>query len=252
MNRLTAVSVLALVLAGACQDISPDRARPTVAGPSFQEGPPSDAECRGALTGRFNNVVVPAGADCVLTNSILEGNLTALEGSSLATHNNTIAGNVQADKARGVNINGSSVGGNIDIVGGEAPFGTTGFLVSSVTLTEGNINLKKNRGSVRLEVNTLDKGDINVTDNTIPLPGPFFEDLLVLSNRAGKIKVYRNTGAGPKYVFDNFAGHSLHCVGNDEPFTGGPNTDTPKAKGQCFTTTPPPPPGPAEPPPGEQ
>lgn len=227
MRRITAMPIT-LLFAAACSDTTTGPTKLKEIGPSFQSSN-SDVECHGALTGTFQNVVVPSGSNCFLLNSTLSGNLKALPGSQISTSNNTIAGNIQADGATFVDLVGDHVGGNIDIVGGPAGF-QTGFLdyrIRGATVAEGNIHVLKNQRTVFVEQNTLVKGNIQVEDNFNLV------NLIVQANSVPRnIQVYKNRGPGPKTVDFNIAGQSIQCFENEPTFNGQPNT-APKLEGQC-------------------
>src|SRR5688572_26677433 len=122
MRRFAAVPVLAFGLAVACESVTaPDPYQRQVGGPRFEQSPagPSDRECIGTLPpGTYQNVIVPPGQTCTISNSRMTGNITALAGSRLFSTNNTVEGNIQADKARRVDIRLGTVGGGISIVEG--------------------------------------------------------------------------------------------------------------------------------------
>jgi hypothetical protein len=208
-----------------------------------------DARCVGSLPpGTYDNVVVPRGADCVLSGAIVRGNVKALRGAGLFSNGNRIAGNLQGDRPRFVGSLGDTISGNVHVTGAT---GTPGFLfdglsinvfVCSARLADGNIVVEKSRnGTVvvgtLLEVcpgNTVTKGNIKVERNFIP-PG---EVLAVVRNTVGgNLQVFTNTGAGAKNVAGNVVRQNLQCKENDPPFIGEPNTAR-NAEGQCFATPP--------------
>jgi hypothetical protein len=229
MRRFAAVPVLALAFAVACdkRPTSPDRAQPEVAGrASFQVVPQqSDQPCMGSLPpGTYDNVIVPPGQFCFISNSTIRGNLKALPGSlGLNTFNNTIAGSVQADKVlQFVNLVFDRVGGNVDINDG------TGFFYAAqvLTLSSGNITVIKNTNQVVVNGNRV-AGNIKVEDNR----NLFF--MLVQGNNVREnIQVFKNTGTGFKTVSFNTAGESVQCKENQQPFFGNPNF-APVLEGQC-------------------
>jgi hypothetical protein len=199
MNRFAAVAVLAL-LTVACNDAT----RPT--GPTHQRhaGGPSlnsstDAECVGALPpGTYQNVTVPEGETCTISNSIVTGNIKALAGSQLHAQDNTVAGSIQADKAVTVAIIGGSVGGGIGIFDstGEPSF-VEDVNIRFVTVMQ-DIQLVKNTGRITIFSNFLPNGNITVADNAVQL------QLNITSNvvAGGNIEVLKNTG-GSIFMFGN-------------------------------------------------
>jgi hypothetical protein len=230
MRRITAVPALAVLFAAACGETTTGPVEPKDVKPLLQSTD-SDFHCIGTNTGTFQNVIVPSGTFCFLFNSTLTGNLKILPRAEVTTFNNTIAGDIQADKALFVDLVGDHVGGNIEIVDGD-PTGSSqaGFLdyrVLGATVSDGNIHVIKNQGSVFVQNNILVKGNIKVEDNLN------LDQLIVHNNQVPQnIQVFKNKGAGPKVVFFNIAGQAVQCFENDPPFTGVPNT-APTLEGQC-------------------
>src|SRR5687768_18568325 len=85
MNRLECI--IAMVISAALVLVLPSNAEA------------DDTACVGALTGTFDNVIVPPGQVCHLTNSMVWGNVKALEGAQLRIDHSHINGNVEGDKA---------------------------------------------------------------------------------------------------------------------------------------------------------
>ena len=230
MSRFTAIPTLGLLLALACGETMTGPVEPTDVKPLLQSSD-SEVQCIGSLTGTFQNVTVPSGQFCALTNSFLTGNLKALPGSMLTSMNNTIRGDIQADKALFVDVVGDHVGGNIEIFEGPGrdpfQFGFLDYRVREATVMEGNIHVSKNQGNVFVEENMLLKGNIVVEDNFNLI------QLIVEHNETPRnIQAYKNMGAGPKVVRFNIAGQVIQCFGNQPIFVGAPNT-APRAEGQC-------------------
>jgi hypothetical protein len=234
MRRFATVPVLALAFAVACdkRPTSPDRAQPAVGGrPSYQVVPqqgPSDQSCVGTLPpGTYQNVFVPPGASCFLSNSTLTGNLVALPGSKeLTTQNNRIAGSIQADSVvNAVSLFQDEVGGNVEISDGPGSF----YGALNLTLSQGNIHLIKNSGSLFVRGNRLLGGNLKVEDNAV-----FFIMFVFENDVRQNIQVFKNVNFGPgfKNVTFNTAGESVQCKENAPPFIGTPNV-APKLEGQC-------------------
>jgi hypothetical protein len=202
----------------------------------------NDFQCVGVVTlGSFDNVVVPEGALCDITNSQITGNIKALQNSTLfVAGGNTIGGNVEGDKARDVEIfNRGALLPNVIHGNGVIVEDSIETFVCGAVLPHGNIIIVKNRGAL-LGVggpfcagffgggNTVERGNIKVEDNVIS------SSLEVSDNRVGQnVQVYKNTGAASKRVANNTAGESVQCFDNLPPFVGGPNF-APKREGQCF------------------
>jgi hypothetical protein len=190
------------------------------------------------LTGKFDNVVVPEGQTCILTNSTVRGNVKALENSKLFATNNIIRGNIEGDKAEVMDLRSNKVGGNIDIKEGETNDPEDDVQVFANRLLNGDIKVEKMTGEIEVGVtrdpalaNIVPKGNIFVQEN-LPVAGP--EGLEVSTNRVGEnLQVFKNRGDAPKFVQNNTVGENLQCFENDPPFVGGPNIAQ-KAEGQCF------------------
>jgi hypothetical protein len=193
----------------------------------------SDTECRGNLIGAFDNVVVPPGEVCSLTNSVVKGNVKALENSVLIMDNDQVGGSIEGDKADNVTVFSSVVQGNIEIKDtpliGE-PGHVTGANVVGTTLPNGNIVIEKNSASeMVITDNILKKGSMKVEENF----GVSEEALIVDRNVvAQNLQVFKIRGPGVKSVQFNTVGQNLQCFENDPPFFGSPNTAH-KAEGQC-------------------
>ena len=206
-----------------------------------------ETRCEGLLSGTFDNVVVPRGANCSLSFSTVRGNVKALRGSSLMTTNNEIAGNVDGVRPRWVGSLNDSIGGNFSVTGATGP----GFFFSNLSvnvficnarLPDGNIAVERSAGGTvavgsLLDVcpgNTVAKGNVKVEDNIIP-PA----ELLAVSRNSvgGNVQVFGNRGQGQKTVAENTVRQNLQCERNDEPFVGAPNVAR-NAEGQCSAAAP--------------
>lgn len=209
-----------------------------IAAPTAQA---DDFQCAGVVTlGVFDNVVVPEGGFCDISNSQIRGNIKALRNSTLyVSGNNRIGGNVEADKASDVQI--FNRGGPSNVISGNGVIveNSTATAICGAVIPNGDIIIVKNRGFA-LAIggspctaffgggNTLDKGNIKVEDSVI---SSLFE---VSDNRvAQNVQVFKNAGAATKRVMNNTAGESVQCFDNVPPFIGGPNF-APKREGQCF------------------
>jgi hypothetical protein len=201
----------------------------------------NDFQCVGVVTlGSFDNVVVPEGAFCDITNSQIRGNIKALANSTLfVAGGNTIGGNVEGDKARDVEIfNRFALLPNVIHGNGVIVEDSIETFVCGAVLPKGDIIVLKNRGAL-LGIggpfcvgfgggNTVERGNIKAEDNVITSS---FE---ISDNRVGQnLQVYKNTGGAAKRVANNVVGESVQCFDNAPPFVGGPNM-APKREGQCF------------------
>lgn len=189
-----------------------------------------DTECNGFLTGTFDNVVVPPGATCFLSNSFVAGNVKALENSTLFSSRNNIQGNLEGDKPLDVTSFFDTVSGNIQFADVTPPPGFLFFVtVINTTLTNGNLEILKNNSAVlSLVNNTVLNGNVKVEENNTT------GDFVVSGNRvAQNLQVFKNRGSAQKRVQANTVGQDLQCFENRLNFTGGHNTAQ-KSEGQCF------------------
>jgi hypothetical protein len=195
-----------------------------------------DTTCVGFVTGPHDNIVAPPGALCIVSAAQVKGNIKALENSRLVVFNVAVGGSIDGDKVDSVQIVDSLVGGNIQIKEG----GTTRFLFSVLIcqtfLPNGNIVVEKMSGGVIVgdavsfffcPGNTVAKGNISIQENVITT---VFS--VRFNNVSENLQVFKNTGAGPKFVQFNTAGESVQCTDNAPPFVGSPN-NAPKKEGQC-------------------
>ena len=178
--------------------------------------------CTTVLTGTYDNVVVPSGADCILAGAQVTGNVRVESGASLhAIAATTIGGNVHGIHSRFVLLQfQTQVGGNLHIHGGDA--GTTsGFdILTSIggnaqielnagktfvdaAIVGGQLHIMRNSGCIEAEFNTVG-GNVRVEDNIIPLVsvcplGNVPGGMSVTGNMvSGNLMVLRNTGDGAK------------------------------------------------------
>lgn len=195
----------------------------------------SDTSCVGTLTaGTFDNVVVPAGQSCTLTNSTVKGNVKALENSALDARDNSIGGNVQGDKAENIDLHRNSIGGNVELKEGESsPSQALDVNMRGNKLSNGNIKVEKMRGDVFIIENAVRNGNVQVFENVVIGPPGDDEELRVQVNRVSQdVQVFKTKGNGPKFVTGNTVGQNLQCKENDSPFTSTGNTAG-KYEDQC-------------------
>jgi hypothetical protein len=202
-----------------------------------------DTECfLGIPVGTYDNIVVPEGGDCVLTNTVVRGNVKVRRGASLFSTNNDIGGNIDGDRPRWVGSLGDRIGGNFSVTGATGPgFGFMGLSVNAflclADMPNGNVKVQKSQGTIAVGSlipecagNNVANGNIQLQDNFIPP----LELMTVARNFVdGNLQVFKNRGPGQKTVAENTVTQNLQCRRNDEPFVGGPNVAR-KAEGQCF------------------
>jgi len=210
--------------------------------------------CEGTLPpGDYDNVVVPQGPRCYLSDSIVRGNVIALEHSSIAMVRDEVDGNVkaleQADviiidsevrgnvkghRADAVGVLTSTVGKSIHIVGANVPgpFGPVAVSVHGTLLPKGNIHIERNTTlGVGIGNTTLEKGNVKVAGNVVH--HPLFGLVIRANQIAGNMQVFNNSGPAEKFVQHNDIRAALRCFENTDPFIGGPNFAQ-KAEDQCF------------------
>lgn len=206
-----------------------------------------EVECTGPLgPGTYPHVVVPSGATCDLSDSVVSGNVRVLPGGTLFLETTQVGGNVVGHDVTRVLIGRSTVDGNIVVIGGEAPFGGTVLLCA--TSVSGNVIVQQVTGGigVRTYIPGFDfpagfAARCGAASNEIA------GNLVVSNNNSIRILVHdnlvehnllavNNSGPGPKVFRDNRVGHVLVCLKNEELFTAHGNTAE-KAKAQCSNGT---------------
>jgi hypothetical protein len=258
-NRVSVVVVVvsALALAASLWALASQQPKPVQA-----QTTGGDTECADRdntdpstyLTGTFENIVVPQGEECVLSNSEVSGDVTVLDDARLFAYTNTIGGNVRAiDRSRSAVgtdliirlIDSNNVRGNVEATGASllrlTQSNTVGgsvlareganILICGTTLPTGSIQVRTQTPTSMYiggdlcgglgGGNTLNGGSIQVAQNE------FAEEIynLNVSNNqvAQDLVVSKNTGAGQKSVEYNTVGGNLQCKKNDTPFDGQPN-----------------------------
>jgi hypothetical protein len=234
MHRLIFIAAT-VALAMACQSSTGPSLDANAAGDGVAStgngsgnGSGGNRRCAGTLTGTFDNVTVPVGATCTLTNSTVRGNVKALENARLFMSNNQVRGNVEGDKASVVQVRSGTVGGNIQIKEGRSPNELGALVTDGTVVTGGDIQIEKmNTGQVRVSNARVEKGNIQITENITS------GSLEIVGNHvAQNLQVFKNRGGGNKVVSGNTVGQDLQCKENTSPFTGGPNTAG-DIEGQC-------------------
>jgi hypothetical protein len=155
-----------------------------------------------AGTTMLDNVKVPRGQTCTLTNVRVKGSIKVGSDARLVATNVDVKGSIQAKDYASVRINGASkVGGSIQLVEG---FGGTATLVTITgTRVKGEIQLKDNFGVVSISANRVN-GDIQVFEN-----------------------------AGASTIATNLVGGNLQCKENLPAPIGAGNMVKGNAEDQC-------------------
>ena len=119
----------------------------------------SNVTCNNVMLGAqsYQNIVVPAGAHCVLLGTSLTGNLELRTGASLEASNVTMDGNLLGVSAGGIRVTGGRVGGSVQVEKSQA-------LALGGTVVEGSVYLDANAGFIGLQDLRV-TGDIQLTDN---------------------------------------------------------------------------------------
>lgn len=225
---------------------------------------PPNAECRGFLTGTFQNVTVPEGQFCFLSNSTVLGNAKSLEDATFFSVNNRIDGNLVADKSRRVfwtglastafdpappvGSNAGFVGGNVlvrDLRGDPASSFNIGICALDV---RGNLIVEKAMDA-RIEIGSRlpncamgndVAGNLQVFQNRLSAQqvGRFFDDLSVFNNDVGgELQVFRNvspTANNPQNVEMNRVQGNAQVFRNMGPGDKRVVNNTIREDLQCF------------------
>jgi hypothetical protein len=147
--------------------------------------------CRGSITGSHDNVTVPDGASCSITNARIEGNVEVKTGSALVVSGPVyIGGNVQSEESRSVILAGLGI------------------------TIEGSVQIKKATEVVRIERGTTVLGNIQYEENNAPLTmtGTFVH---------GDFQMEKNFGGAS--LQNNTIRQNMQCKENRPAPTGGAN-----------------------------
>jgi hypothetical protein len=231
MQPRRSVLSFAFLLATACGSsiTGPDRQGPDALAPSLQTSGAATSECTDLIYGAtLQDVVVPAGASCILAYSTVSGNLTVMKGGSIYSVANQIAGKAEFDNPASVELVDDVIAGTLSIDGdrrddGNAPY----YVLSHVTVTKGDIVITGNAGVfVSLRGDWVLDGSIRVQTNVDSF-------LSIIGNEASQdIHVVGNTGAGSNVVRTNTAGGTIRCDGNEPVPVAGFNRAA-RIQGQC-------------------
>jgi hypothetical protein len=195
---------------------------------------PTDGSVQGGLdSGTFDDVEVPPGMICVLSNSTVTNSVRALAGSRLFIQGSQIGGDVEGLGASAVQVSSESeIAGDLRVLNADDTFYASCAVENATIL--GDVTCQANDpGSpiIRAEQGpTVIGGSVNFLDNVIPAGHVM---LLLNSSIGTDAEVKDNGGPGFKQVSGNTVAGKLQCKKNDATFSGGPN-NAGKAKGQCF------------------
>jgi hypothetical protein len=154
----------------------------------------ADTQCVGAISGPHDNVVVPRGATCVISNAQIKGSIK-------------VYGNLDMFAPR------STVGGNID---GEPGHGYV-RLWSGSALVQGNVQIKGSTSGIAagFEPNQEIRGNFQWEENNNRL-------VAQASIIGGNVKAEKNTGGGFIGPGNNI-GNNVECKENTPPIGEGGN-----------------------------
>src|SRR5262249_41859421 len=164
---------------------------------STLESAAGSTACTGALTGTFNNVVVPESASCTLTSALVQGNVEVRSNARLVVNGvSTIQRNIAADHCVSMLLSGTvAVGGNVEIQYCTMPSGYTGPGIQ----ISGNVACHHNAGACVAQSGTIGK-NVEISDNTSATASD-----ISLNRIGGNLSCHGNTpppahGLGPNAV----------------------------------------------------
>jgi hypothetical protein len=151
----------------------------------------------GAVT-LSDNLEIPAGFDCVLEGTSVEGNVTLGRDSSLTATDVAVDGNIQGQEALFLDLLASEVGGDVQFENG-------GSVTIVDSFIDGNLQLKANGGDILADGNEI----------------------------VGDLQAFDNVSALPIELIDNTIGGNLQCKANAPPPIGGGNVVDGNKEDQC-------------------
>jgi len=213
-------------------------------------------KCDGTFTGlTVKNLVVEPSAVCLLTNSVIQGDVRVRAGADFEAGNTSIAGSVKGYQALTIYLySGSSVGGHLrtrdtsQVFAFNSTIGDSIRVVGSTdqvflcnnTVGDGIAVLRS--GPNILVGDHLDPncaGNIVQHGNLVVADNATYVELVVGDNSVldGSMFVIDNTGTptftSGESVLGNQGGDTLACFGNAAPFVGSPNPGWLQYGGQC-------------------
>lgn len=182
--------------------------------------------CRRAVTGRFDNVLVPAGARCDLVDARVRGNVKVERGGRLLARGVDVIGNIEGDGAMELAVVGGRIGGNLKLTEGRNAGGAA-LAVDGGTVVVGDVQVDKTDAAAVRVLGAEIGGNLQVVET---ITG---SELRLAANRVrGDIQVFKNVGRGSQAVRDNWSDQSIQCLENVGPFVGSPNRAS-DYEGQC-------------------
>jgi len=155
-----------------------------------------------AGTTMLDNVKVPRGQTCTLSNVRVKGSIKVGVDATLVAMNVDVKGSIQGKEFKSVTINGvSKVGGSIQLDDGG--FGAPMAVRVNTTRVKGEIQLKESMGVIQITGNRIN-GDVQLFDNL-----------------------------GASTISTNMIGGNLQCKENLPPPTGTGNLVRGNAEDDC-------------------
>ena len=225
----------------------------------------ASVNCTGTLTGTFDNIIVPAGAECDLGAATVNGSINVRAGALLfiygpATVKGSVSGtgsaaiiiyNASVTPTASINKNapvsgksevvaGNNVLGNLNITNNNTAQICGAFIGGNVFIT-GTYGTEVAFGGSEPGAACSQNGGGNVIGGTVSIQNnntTFFRDA---DNVVGRtMTVSGNQGSANKNVLNNSVAGTLSCFNNAAPFNAGGNSAT-TSTGQCANKEQPPP-----------
>lgn len=210
----------------------------------------TSVNCTGALSGTFDNIIVPAGAECDLGVATVNGSISVGVGASLyMTGPATVKGSVSGIGSSVISItnskplptlgtkpnalvNGNSILGNLNIGNNDSAYVCGAFIGGNVFITGTHGTEVAFGGSDRGAFCSTGGGG-NVIGGTVSIQNNNASFFGNADNVVGhSMTVSGNQGAATKNVLNNSVTGTLACFNNAQPFQASGNTAA-KATGQC-------------------
>ena len=159
-----------------------------------------ETTCRGTLSGTYDNINVPPGANCTVRNSHVKGNIYVRGNASLNVHQTVIVGNIQAEGARYVRLHGTGVSVNGSV---QVKYGTAATTINPGTRIGGSVQYVESSGFLQ-----------------------------ILGARVGQdVQVFENEGGAS--IHNNVINGNLQCKQNEPEPTGNNNKVGGNKEDQC-------------------
>jgi hypothetical protein len=161
-----------------------------------------EINCIGTLRGSFDNVNVPPGRNCTLTDSHVKGTVYVRGNASVSVYRTVVLGNIQAEGARFVRLYGSGVFVNGSV---QIKYGTQASTINPGTRIGGSVQYVENSGFLKI----------------------------MGTNVGQDVQVFENEGGAS--IYSNIINGNLQCKQNAPPPTGDNNRVGGNKEDQCAT-----------------